>query len=344
MTSTIRIKRSSVPGKAPNTTNISTGELALNITDGIMYSTNGSVVFEIGSNLSSLNVTNDFTVDTNTLHVDSVNNRVGIGTANPAYQFEIENTGSNALLVLDRTDGAACFIEGQATRSAFGSVGATPLVLAYNSAAVVEIGASGAITVNPDGASPYTFPTTDGSANQFLQTDGAGNISFTTVAGGGSTTVSATAPVSPNEGDLWWDEEVGSLFIYYTDANTNQWVAASSSGNPFSYSSNTNTYLLPGNLTVIGDINSTSDITLKDNIQTFSNALEVTNQMRGVSFDWKESGKPSIGLIAQEVNEVLPELVGQVDGKMTLQYSNIVAVLIEAVKELTARVQELENR
>src|SRR6056300_607615 len=106
---------------------------------------------------STATVTGNLTVDTNTLYVDSTNNRIGIGTTSPAYQVEIENTGSNALLVLDRTDGAACFIEGQATRSAFGSVGATPLALAYNSAAVVEIGANGAITVNPDGANPFTL-------------------------------------------------------------------------------------------------------------------------------------------------------------------------------------------
>ena len=113
------------------------------------------------ASLASLVVTGALTVDTDTLYVDAVNNRVGIGTTTPAYQVEIENTGANALLVLDRTDGAACFIEGQATRSAFGSVGATPLALAYNSLAVVTIGANGAITVNPDGDG-FTFPTTDG--------------------------------------------------------------------------------------------------------------------------------------------------------------------------------------
>ena len=133
------------------------------------------------------------TVDTNTLHVDSANNRVGIGTTSPAYQVEIENTGSNALLVLDRTDGAACFIEGQATRSAFGSVGATPLALAYNSFAVVTIGANGAITVNPDGGSPFTFPTSDGSANQFLQTDGSGNVTFQSATVSDISDLTATA-------------------------------------------------------------------------------------------------------------------------------------------------------
>ena len=137
-------------------------------------------------------VTGNLTVDTNTLFVDAANNRVGIGTTSPAYQVEIENTGANALLVLDRTDGAACFIEGQATRSAFGSVGATPLALAYNSLAVVTIGASGAITVNPDGDG-FTFPTTDGSANQFLQTDGAGAITFASATVSDISDLTATA-------------------------------------------------------------------------------------------------------------------------------------------------------
>jgi len=128
----------------------------------------------------NITATGNLTVDTNTLFVNATNNRVGIGTTNPAYQVEIENTGANALLVLDRTDGAACFIEGQASRSAFGSVGATPLALAYNSLAVVEIGANGAITVNPDGNS-YTFPTADGTNGQVLTTDGSGTVSFSSV-------------------------------------------------------------------------------------------------------------------------------------------------------------------
>lgn len=140
------------------------------------------------------------TVDTNTLHVDSANNRVGIGTTSPAYQVEIENTGSNALLVLDRTDGAACFIEGQATRSAFGSVGATPLALAYNSAAVVLIGENGAITVNPDGDG-FTLPTTDGTAGQVLATDGEGNVSFTDLSIGDLVITGSTIS-APSNADL----------------------------------------------------------------------------------------------------------------------------------------------
>jgi hypothetical protein len=57
MAATIKVKRSAVSGNAPNTSNIDTGELALNTADGILYSSDGSNVFEVGANLTSLSVT-----------------------------------------------------------------------------------------------------------------------------------------------------------------------------------------------------------------------------------------------------------------------------------------------
>ena len=191
----IRFKRSAVAGKRPTLANVELGEVALNTYDGNLFTRQDTGGVGIGTTVTLLtpwqelygaaaisysgdvNITGNLAVDATTLFVNSANNRIGIGTDNPAYQVEIENTGANALLVLDRTDGAACFIEGQAARSAFGSVNATPLALAYNSFAVVTIGAGGSIRVNPDGDG-YTFPTTDGTANQVLQTDGSGNLSF----------------------------------------------------------------------------------------------------------------------------------------------------------------------
>ena len=163
------------------------------ITSGSDASLNTLQLTNLGSQNETLIVgTANQVTSSNILSLDTTNNRVGIGTASPAYQVEIENTGANALLVLQRTDGASCFIEGQSARSAFGSVGATPLALAYNSFAVVTIGANGAITVNPDGDG-FTFPTTDGSANQFLQTDGAGNVTFQSATVSDISDLTATA-------------------------------------------------------------------------------------------------------------------------------------------------------
>jgi hypothetical protein len=96
------------------------------------------------------------------------------------------------------------------------------------------------------------------------------------------------------------------------------------------------------NLTVNGDVNSTSDVNLKDNIQTFTNALDVIENIRGVSFDWKENQKPSIGVIAQELEKVLPELVTQGDVK-SVNYNGLIGVLIEAIKEQQRQIDELKN-
>jgi hypothetical protein len=91
------------------------------------------------------------------------------------------------------------------------------------------------------------------------------------------------------------------------------------------------------------DINSSSDSILKENIETVEGALDKVNNLRGVKFNWKEDGRPSYGVIAQELEQVLPELVSDTDPK-TVNYNGIISVLIEAVKELTQRVEELENK
>ena len=96
-----------------------------------------------------------------------------------------------------------------------------------------------------------------------------------------------------------------------------------------------------GTLTVV-DVNSTSDINLKTNINPVENALDTVSQLRGVSFDWKETGKSSYGVIAQEIEEVLPELVGTGDTK-SVNYNGIIGVLIEAIKELKSEIEDLKN-
>jgi hypothetical protein len=99
---------------------------------------------------------------------------------------------------------------------------------------------------------------------------------------------------------------------------------------------------ITGDLDVLGDISSSSDINLKENIHTVENALETVNSLRGVSFDWKETGKSSYGVIAQELEEILPELVKNGEVK-SVNYNGLIGVLIEAVKELSEEVKELKK-
>jgi hypothetical protein len=207
------------------------------------------------------------------------------------------------------------------------------------------------------------------------------NVGIATIffEGGGSGTIGIGTefPLDPENGDLFYSAVYGRIFVYYdesvigvgTDAF---WVDAapfdlSGSGSTIFDDNTTNQEFFPlftdittGKLTSSGistsklsynpstgtltavDLNSTSDINLKTNIKTVENALETVDSLRGVSFDWKETGKSSYGVIAQELEEVLPELVKNGEIK-SVNYNGIIGVLIEAVKQLKKEVEELKN-
>ena len=97
-----------------------------------------------------------------------------------------------------------------------------------------------------------------------------------------------------------------------------------------------------GNITSSGTVTANSDAKLKKNVATVSNALDKVNLLRGVEFDYIANDKHSIGVIAQEVEAVLPDLV-EGDETKSVAYGNLTAVLIEAIKELTSEVDELRS-
>jgi hypothetical protein len=83
-----------------------------------------------------------------------------------------------------------------------------------------------------------------------------------------------------------------------------------------------------------------SDERLKTNITTIKNALEKTLQLRGVEFDWKDSGNHSMGVIAQEVEKIVPEIVSYNGSTKSVSYGNLVGLLIESIKELNDKIEE----
>ena len=100
-----------------------------------------------------------------------------------------------------------------------------------------------------------------------------------------------------------------------------------------------------GAATFNDNVTAFSDERLKDNIETIENGLDKVEQLRGVTYTRDE--KESIGVIAQEVEKILPEIVLTADDEMgtkSVDYSRLTAVLIEAVKDLSARVKELEGK
>ena len=105
---------------------------------------------------------------------------------------------------------------------------------------------------------------------------------------------------------------------------------------------------MSGNMTAAGNVTAYSDIRLKENIEVIPNALEKVQKIRGVTFtrnDQEDKEKLHIGVIAQEVEAVLPEVISEDNlGIKNVAYGNMVGLLIEAIKELKAEVDDLKSQ
>ena len=119
---------------------------------------------------------------------------------------------------------------------------------------------------------------------------------------------------------------------------------------------NINGAMTGSTLLVNGAVNATGDITaffssderLKDNITPIEGALDKINQIGGYGFDWNDNSEHSghdVGVIAQEIEKVLPEVVVDRDtGYKAVRYEKIVALLIQAVKEQQLQIDELRSK
>tara|TARA_R100000306_G_C4331696_1_gene120550 strand:- start:301 stop:810 length:510 start_codon:yes stop_codon:yes gene_type:complete len=108
-----------------------------------------------------------------------------------------------------------------------------------------------------------------------------------------------------------------------------------------------------GTIYATSTITQNSDVRLKENIVQINSALEKVNQMRGVTYDRIDTGESGVGVIAQELELIAPELIHIApprddpetwDDYKSVAYGNLTAYLIEAVKELTEKVDKLERQ
>ena len=171
--------------------------------------------------------------------------------------------------------------------------------------------------------------------------NGSANIDLPGVNTGGNQNTSGTSAISTaaTVTTSSADSAFKVPFANTTASTTGNYGLLQDSTATFTYNPSTN-------VLEAGTFNTTSDISLKENICTFENAMDVVAGLRGVRFTWKKNGIKTVGLIAQEVEKVLPELIGtNADtGLKSVSYANMVAVLIEAVKELKAEIEELKKR
>ena len=172
--------------------------------------------------------------------------------------------------------------------------------------AKASFGADADLTIHHNGNDSFITHHLAGSGNNF-HIEAANSIQFGNVG-----TTEVLAQMVPN----------GGFFAFFDNSKK---LETTSSG-----------------ITVTGTVTETSDIAMKSDLKPLTNTLEKIQQITGYKYNLINSISPSMGVIAQDVEKVFPELVHGSEGKKTLQYSGLIGVLVEAVKDLSAKVEALE--
>ena len=196
------------------------------------------------------------------------------------------------------------------------------------------------------------------------------------IVGGGSSvgsaslTVSNTAPASPSDGNLWYDSSDGYIYVYVQDPDSSQWVqplagasgtgAGSGSVNvdalapssnltghvgnvTFTYATGSiNNLTITNDLLVQGTITETSSLAMKENILPLSSQLSKVLSLRPVGYNKIYSSDYEVGLIAEEVARVIPEVV--TEGNTSIQYTRLVPSLIKSIQELSEEINILKSK
>ena len=146
-------------------------------------------------------------------------------------------------------------------------------------------------------------------------------------------------------GDIILDAQGNQIYFY--DAGVQRGylgVGAADTISLYTGASTLNTTFAGANLTCSGDITSSSDARLKENVVTVDSALDKVSNLRGVYYNKIGETERKLGVIAQEVEAVIPEVVSSdIDGMKSVAYANMVGLLIEAIKELKAEINELKS-
>jgi hypothetical protein len=171
--------------------------------------------------------------------------------------------------------------------------------------------------------------------------------SYLAVGSGGSKVGSEVAQVISTDGNLHLDSanNGNAIYIQYYYAAGNTYINAA--GGSVGVGTTAPSYKLDvtGTIRATGDVIAYSDRRVKENIVTLENSLDLVTKLRGVEYNKIGEEDKKIGVIAQEVLEVLPQVVQQDnDGNYSVAYGNMAGLFIEAIKQQQTHIQTLEDR
>jgi len=293
-------------------------------------SVNSTVIFSTGSanigtsvNSAALTVGSDFVANSTAI--------VGTGYANitTSVNSALLTVGSNFIANSTAVIGTGYANITTSVNSALFTVGSSFIANTtgvYHSglinAASISIGSSSFIANSTAVviSDPLTANGTTGTAGQALFSNGTNGSPYWATTG-----TSVTDDTSTN----------GSRYILFANQTSGALSPAYVASSKLTFNPST------GTLTTTV-LTTTSDFNLKSNILTINNPIDVIMQLRGVSFNRKETGVKDYGVVAQEIEQIIPDVVHQdPDGHKSVSYSSIIGFLIEAIKDQQKQINRL---
>jgi hypothetical protein len=325
-----------------------------NLTSGSIFSVNDV------SGIPSIDVNADGTIQ---LAPYGTNEKVGIGTTNPQEKLDLVGNLkiSGGISVGGTTGTSGQVLKSTGTGLEWGTGGGGVTAWSRKTTTYTAVTGDRLIADTSGGAFTITLPATPTTGNSVVFADGADWFTNNLTVARNSSTIEGVADdfvldIKGIEVEFVYDGTTWEVFAYtgpagpndviYTQNDTTSTtlypVMVSGAGiNTTPKVTTTTNYLsfnaTTGQITAI-DFNSASDRGLKTDVTKINNSIEILKQLSPVSFNWTTTGEKSYGLIAQEVEKILPELVSETNNVKSVRYIPLIAMLIDAIVELDKRI------
>jgi hypothetical protein len=329
------------------------GDVTLNVIGGNSITVNADSIQVTDSGITATQLAND-AVTTDKIIDDAV---TADKLANSINSEIAANTAKTGI-----TSGQASAIVANTAKTGITSGQASEITAntakVTNATHTGEVTGATALTIASDVVDADNLKVTgNGSAGQALLSDGDGTFSW----GSAGNTYTAGDGITLNTLEFDLDADLTTVTSIHNTAlkigrgATDDYISFATDNQISSFIGNAEKMRLDSSfdLQVAGDVvaasTAFSDERLKENIKKIENPLKAIEQLNGVTYDWKANGKSSVGVIAQDVQKVFPDLVKEVqplegdEKRLTVNYDGLIGVLIEAVKDLSNQVNELKK-
>ncbi len=275
---------------------------------------------------------------------------VACSVSGDAYTATVTDPNVDAVIAIAPQGSASQYINGAGDLTTFPTIPQGDITAVTAGTDLSGGGTSGAVTLN----NISTLATVTGRGATTSTACSFTNTTSFLIGGSGSANLYLGNIISPSSSDKGarFHSNNNDFYMDFQGDATQNWFLRDYDGtggthDRFGFNFINGTFTAAGDVVAYG---SPSDKRLKENIKPIESALDKAMKLQGVTFDWKKSDsildiKEDIGFIAQDVQEVLPELVRENEnGKLSLRHQGITPILLEAIKELKAEIEELKKQ